>query len=182
MRSFCEGPWVVCGDFNTTRFPSEKINCSRISGAMFDFSSCINKLELVDPPLFGGSYTWRGGANKKKASRIYRFLYSFPQDEIFTQIRQSALPSLESDHNPLLLTCGDETSKKSYFKFEKWWGSLYVTGSPDFILASNLSLLKKEAQGVEQRKQRQLEGQKRTPIGTNQQFGRHLGAQSINRW
>lgn len=77
MRSFCEGPWVVCGDFNTTRFPSEKINCSRISGAMFDFSSCINKLELVDPPLFGGSYTWRGGANKKKASRIYRFCTLF---------------------------------------------------------------------------------------------------------
>ncbi|KAG5616440.1 hypothetical protein H5410_016264 [Solanum commersonii] len=59
MRSFCEGPWVVCGDFNTTRFPSEKTNCSRISEAMSDFSSCINELELVDPPLFGGPYTWR---------------------------------------------------------------------------------------------------------------------------
>ncbi|WMV36518.1 hypothetical protein MTR67_036414 [Solanum verrucosum] len=158
MRSFCEGPWVVCGDFNTTRFPSEKTNCSRISEAMSDFSSCINELELVDPPLFGGPYTWRGGENQKNASRIDRFLYSFPWDEMFTQIRQSTLPSLGSDHNPIVLICGDEVFKKSYFKFEKWWlnvegfrdkvkewwGSFNVTGSPDFILASKLSFLKKK--------------------------------------
>ncbi|KAG5590373.1 hypothetical protein H5410_040887 [Solanum commersonii] len=40
-------------NFNTTRFPSEKTNCTRLSGAMTDFSSCINELELVDPTLFG---------------------------------------------------------------------------------------------------------------------------------
>ncbi|KAG5616439.1 hypothetical protein H5410_016263 [Solanum commersonii] len=77
---------------------------------------------------------------------------------MFTQIRQSTLPSLRSDHNPIVLTCGDEVFKKSYFKFEKWWlnvegfrdkvkewwGSFNVTGSPDFILASKLSYLKKK--------------------------------------
>ncbi|KAH0722375.1 hypothetical protein KY289_005419 [Solanum tuberosum] len=131
MKSFC-------GDFNTIRFPSEKTNCSKISEAMSDFSCCINELELVDPPLFGGPYTWRGGGNKKNASRIDIFL-------------------LRSDHNPIVLTCGDEVFKKSYFKFEKWWlnvegfrdrvkewwGSFNVTGSPDFIPASKLSFLKK---------------------------------------
>lgn len=85
-------------------------------------------------------------------------MHSFPWDEIFTQIRKSALPTLGSDHNPIVLTCGDEASKKSYFKFEKWWinvegfrdrvkewwGSFNVTGSLDFILASKLSLLKKK--------------------------------------
>ncbi|KAG5579902.1 hypothetical protein H5410_050529 [Solanum commersonii] len=54
MRSFCR-------DFNTTRFPSEKTNCSRIFEAMSDFFSYINELELVDPPLFGGPYRWRRG-------------------------------------------------------------------------------------------------------------------------
>ncbi|WMV20014.1 hypothetical protein MTR67_013399 [Solanum verrucosum] len=77
---------------------------------------------------------------------------------MFTQIRQSTLPSLRSDHNPIVLTCGDEVFKKSYFKFEKWWlnvegfrdkvnewwGSFNVTGSLDFILASKLSFLKKK--------------------------------------
>lgn len=128
------------------------------AGAMSDFSRCINELELVDPLLFGGRYSWRVGANQRNASRIDRFLYSFPWDEMFTQIRQSALLSLGCDHNPIVLTCGNEAFKKSYFKFEKWWlnvegfkdwvkdwwGSFNVTDSPDYVLASKLSLLKKK--------------------------------------
>ncbi|WMV46015.1 hypothetical protein MTR67_039400 [Solanum verrucosum] len=120
IRSQCEGPSVVSRDFNTTRFPSEKTNCVRLSKAMTDLSSCINELELIDPPLFGGSNTWRGGANHRNASRIDRFLYSFPWDEMFLQIRQCTLPSLGSDHNHIVLTCGNKAFKRSYFKFEKW--------------------------------------------------------------
>lgn len=37
-RGLFVGPWVVCGDFNTVRFPSEKKNCNRITRAMKDFS------------------------------------------------------------------------------------------------------------------------------------------------
>ncbi|KAG5575946.1 hypothetical protein H5410_056080 [Solanum commersonii] len=55
-RSRCEGTWVVCGDFNVTRFVAERVNCHRISGAMFEFSKSID-LELVDPPSFGGPFT-----------------------------------------------------------------------------------------------------------------------------
>ncbi|WMV37052.1 hypothetical protein MTR67_030437 [Solanum verrucosum] len=156
MRSLCEGPWVVCGDFNTTRFPSEKINCIRLSRAMIDLSSCINELELIDPPLFGGSYTWRGGENHRNASRIDRFLYSFPWDDMFLQIRQCTLPSLGSDHNPIVLICGNKAFRRSYFKFEKWWlnvegfkskvhewwSSFEVSGRPDYKLATKLRLLK----------------------------------------
>ena len=32
-RGLFDGPWVVCGDFNTARFPSKKKNYSRISRA-----------------------------------------------------------------------------------------------------------------------------------------------------
>jgi len=53
MKSLCEGPWVVCGDFNITRFPSKKTNCIRLSRDMIDMSSCINELELIDLLLFG---------------------------------------------------------------------------------------------------------------------------------
>ncbi|KAG5590841.1 hypothetical protein H5410_041355 [Solanum commersonii] len=147
-----------CAGISTPLSFPQKTNCSRISGAMYDLSSCINELELMDPPLFGGPYTWRGGANQRNASRIDKLLYSFPWDEIFTKTRQSSLPSRSSDHNPIVLTCGDEAFKKSYFKFEKWWlnvegfrdrvkewwESFTVTGSPNYIIASKLSLLKKE--------------------------------------
>lgn len=83
-------------------------------------------------------------------------MYSFPWDKLLNQIRQSSLPSLGSDHNPILLSCGDEVFKRSYFKFEKcslnvegfkskvqdWWNSFNVTGRADFKLATKLSLLK----------------------------------------
>jgi len=54
MRSLCEGSWVVCGDFNVIRYPSERTNCSSINGAMSEFSDCIEEVELIDPP-----FIWR---------------------------------------------------------------------------------------------------------------------------
>lgn len=72
-RNSWERPWVVCGDFNVTRFVVERGNCL---GATSEFSEIIYDLELVDPLLFGGSYTWRRGENHSSASRVDRFLYS----------------------------------------------------------------------------------------------------------
>lgn len=47
-RGLFKGPWVVCRDFNTVRFPSEKKNYNRITRAMKDFSEFIEDMELVD--------------------------------------------------------------------------------------------------------------------------------------
>ncbi|KAG5595083.1 hypothetical protein H5410_036315 [Solanum commersonii] len=77
----CAGPWVVGGDFNNKWSNSE-------------FSKCIEEMELVDPPLFGGSYTWRRGENHRSASRIDRFLYSSSWEEQFTLIKQAVLPKI----------------------------------------------------------------------------------------
>ncbi|KAG5571422.1 hypothetical protein H5410_061188 [Solanum commersonii] len=86
MKTSIYGPWVVCGDVNVTRFASERTNCNRQNGAMTEFSSCIEDLEMVDPPLFGGSFTWRSGEDHNCASRIDRFLYCAEWGENFTQI------------------------------------------------------------------------------------------------
>lgn len=51
------GPSVICGDFNTTRHPSEMKNCHRITKAMSDFSEFIEDMELMDLDLKGGKYT-----------------------------------------------------------------------------------------------------------------------------
>lgn len=63
-RSNFEGSWVSCGDFDVTRFVTERANSNRHTEATSEFSDCINELDLVDPPLFGGSYTWRRGENR----------------------------------------------------------------------------------------------------------------------
>ncbi|WMV13599.1 hypothetical protein MTR67_006984 [Solanum verrucosum] len=156
IRGRFVGPWIVCGDFNVTRYPSERTNCRRLSGAMTDFSSCIEELELIDPPLFGGSYTWRRGDNQTSASRIDRFLHCAQWGESFIHIKQNVLPKITSDHNPIMLTCGGWEWKKSYFKFEswwlevegfkdkvkEWWDSFNIEGRAGYILAEKMKLLK----------------------------------------
>ncbi|KAG5580158.1 hypothetical protein H5410_050785 [Solanum commersonii] len=129
-----------------------------INGAMSEFSKCIEEMELVDPPLFGGSYTWRRGENHRSASRIDRFLYSSLWEEQFTLIKQADLPKIGSDHNPIMLSCGELNFKKKYFKFEswwlrvegfkekvqQWWGAFVVKGRPDYILVEKLKMLKEK--------------------------------------
>jgi len=65
------------------------------------------------------SFTWRKGDNHMSASRIDRFLFSSQWDETFTWIKQNMLPKIGSNHNPIILQCGDLNLKKSYFKFEQ---------------------------------------------------------------
>lgn len=115
------GPWMICGEFNVTKYPSERTNCGRLNSAMSDISACIEELELIDPPLFGGSFTWRRGEDHGCASRIDRILLCAQRGESFAHIKQEMMPKLTFDHNPIMLTCGNWEQTKSYFKFESWW-------------------------------------------------------------
>uniref|UniRef100_A0A0V0IIJ0 Putative ovule protein n=1 Tax=Solanum chacoense TaxID=4108 RepID=A0A0V0IIJ0_SOLCH len=107
VRSLFDGPWVIAGDFNVVRSPSEKKNCIRINKAMEDFSDFIEDMELEDPPLIGGSFTWRKGDNYDTAARLDRFLFSEEWEVSFRKIKQTIMPRVTSDHNPLLLECGN---------------------------------------------------------------------------
>ncbi|XP_070017179.1 uncharacterized protein [Nicotiana sylvestris] len=64
VRGLMEGPWAVCGNFNVTRYPSEKRECSRRSRAMVEFSDFIEDMELIDLRLEGVYYTWFKGDNR----------------------------------------------------------------------------------------------------------------------
>ncbi|KAH0716935.1 hypothetical protein KY285_012966 [Solanum tuberosum] len=156
LKNSLNGPWIVCGDFNITIYPSERTNCHRLGGAMEEFSSCIEELQLVDPPLLGGSFTWRRGEDHSCASRIDRISHCAEWGDNFTHIKQSCLPKMASDHNPIILSYGGEEWKKSYFKFEiwwlevegfkdrvkEWWASFQVNGRSGYILAEKLKMLK----------------------------------------
>lgn len=155
-RGLFDGPWVVCGDFNTARFPSEKKNCSRISRAMTDLSNFIEDLGLLDPHLVGGKYIWRKEDRHDTTSRLDRLFLSDEWDEVFRNIKQTVLHKVTSDHNPIMLQSGNWKPVRSYFKFEnwwlqtegfldrvkEWWSSIVCEGRPDFILAFKLKALK----------------------------------------
>lgn len=65
------------------------------------------------------------------------------------------MPRGPSAHNPIILSCGTWTGKRSYFKFEnmwlkedgfvvmvqQWWNSINVVGSASFVLANKLKPL-----------------------------------------
>nr|XP_033512764.1 uncharacterized protein LOC117277437 [Nicotiana tomentosiformis] len=125
---------------------------------MKSFSDFIQHMGLVDLPLQGAFYTWHRGEDSLQASRIDRFLLSSEWNEYFGSVKQIALPRVVSDHKPIVLESGDWSSDPSYFKFEnmwlqqegfldlvkQWWQSYTVNGSPNFILAQKLKLLKKD--------------------------------------
>nr|XP_009610448.1 uncharacterized protein LOC104104150 [Nicotiana tomentosiformis]XP_016449348.1 PREDICTED: uncharacterized protein LOC107774363 [Nicotiana tabacum] len=150
--------WVIGGDFNACRYESERLNCSRRSRAMIDFSNFILELGLIDPPLNGVQYTWSRGENFTQASRIDRFLHSTEWGDSFKAVKQLSMPKVISNHKPILLESGDWEPTPSYFKFEnmwlqtegsmdmikEWWQSYTIIGSLDYILIQKLRSLKKD--------------------------------------
>ena len=118
----------------------------------------IGELGLRDFPLVGGPLTWIGGLNSQAASRLDRFLILDQWEYHFSAITQSALPHLDSDHNPIVLEAGGFSSGKNPFRFENmwlkidgfkdlvrsWWNGYFVEGYSSHCIAEKLKALKKD--------------------------------------
>ncbi|KAG6634121.1 hypothetical protein CIPAW_12G097200 [Carya illinoinensis] len=155
LCSWWEGPWCIGGDFNTTRFSSERSGDSNTGSAMTDFSALIFELDLLDLPLGGGDYTWSNG---RAWSHVDRFIVSPSWETHFPTLCQKRLPRLCSDHFPLMLDCGGLHEGRKYFKFENmwlktegfldkirsWWSSYQILDTPSFVLAGKLKALKND--------------------------------------
>jgi hypothetical protein len=75
ILSWWSMPRCTRGDFNVTRFPSERSREGSMS-AMRNFSDFIFYQGLMNLPLTGGSYTWSFRLDPLIWSRIDRFLVS----------------------------------------------------------------------------------------------------------
>uniref|UniRef100_A0A2N9IF49 CCHC-type domain-containing protein n=1 Tax=Fagus sylvatica TaxID=28930 RepID=A0A2N9IF49_FAGSY len=119
-------PWVIGGDFNVVRFPSERLGATHFTPAMHGFSDFISSCGLRDTQLEGGLFTWSNNRANAAMSRIDRFLYS------------------------------DEWDGRRPFRFEnmwlkadgfkervkEWWDSYIFYGTPSYIMACKLKALK----------------------------------------
>ena len=151
-----DDPWCIGGDFNVSRFPSERSRGGRLSAAMRRFSEVIDDLALRDLPLQRGLFTWNGGLNGQTMSRLDRFLVSEDWESRFSGVVQSTLLRLVSNHYFILLDGGRVRRGPLPFRFENmwlkkkgfkdllkdWWQGLNFRGSSSFILAAKLKALK----------------------------------------
>ena len=84
--------WCVFGDFNTIRYPSERLGCEAFSPTMFAFSDFIEANYLVDLPLEEASFTWFRDLGTDCMSRIDKTLASMDWKDHFGNVSQKVLP------------------------------------------------------------------------------------------
>ncbi|KAK8662064.1 hypothetical protein V6N13_091652 [Hibiscus sabdariffa] len=100
-------PILMGGDFNVVRYGDEKIGMSLCKGAIYEFSSFINELTLLDLPLIGGRFTWSNFREVPAFSRLDRFLISPEFLGLWKDLAQFLLQKSISDHNPIGLAFMD---------------------------------------------------------------------------
>lgn len=110
-------PWLLLGDFNLTRSPSEK-NTPGFDSVLADrFNTTINSLALIEIPLLDHLFTW---SNKRTQPTLARLDRAFV-NTTFPDTMLSSKLGTTSDHVPLQLRIPTTTPKPHCFRFENAW-------------------------------------------------------------
>lgn len=155
IRTIWEEPWVLCGDFNVTRFLHERSGRNRNSKSMKKFASLVQQHHLMDFPLIGSHFTW---SRNSSWTKLDRFVIFSSWEDNYLRIEQTTLPKPFSDHCPILLSMQNEGWGPTPCRFEKmwlqdpiilelmqhWWRSFSFIGSRCFILAKKMQALKRK--------------------------------------
>jgi len=118
-------PWLCIGDFNDFLSPWEKMGKRpAITSRMTSFQNVINDCALLELQSKGCEFTWSNNREgdalvKEKLDRVFcslEWLTSYPSAEAF------ALPSVGSDHCPILLQARPSSVKRAKtFQYEAFW-------------------------------------------------------------
>nr|XP_009624556.1 uncharacterized protein LOC104115591 [Nicotiana tomentosiformis] len=108
-----ELPWVVGGDFNVILSEEEKIGGLPVYPSEYeDFTFCVNSSGLIDLGYEESPFTWWNG--RPNAECIFkwldRILVNLPFQNLFSSIEMEHLIRTGSDHAPLLMICGENTT------------------------------------------------------------------------
>eukprot|EP00268_Persea_americana_P001438 TRINITY_DN10442_c1_g2_i1.p1 TRINITY_DN10442_c1_g2~~TRINITY_DN10442_c1_g2_i1.p1 ORF type:complete len:130 (-),score=14.91 TRINITY_DN10442_c1_g2_i1:80-469(-) len=101
IRQRWNGAWCIGGDWNISRFPSEKLGRNKITGDRRRFSNPINPTlwcicSLVVHPLLGQTIS------HPAMSKLDRFMVSIDWMDVYPEVFQLAFPKPASDHCPIL--------------------------------------------------------------------------------
>ncbi|XP_074298259.1 uncharacterized protein LOC141629097 [Silene latifolia] len=141
IKKTIQGPWVICGDFNTVLQPSERLGGSSTMEEMDDFKACVDECEVMDCPASGSLYTW---CNKhEQATRVYSRLDRVLVNQEWLQNNGQAFAHFfcEStfDYTPCVVQRKTDLCKRNRsFKYFNMWSK-----SVDFIPCVQLNWGKK---------------------------------------
>lgn len=88
------------------------------------FNSIINTLALREIHISGGKYTWTNNQAHPMLEKLDRILMSESWEDLFPLVSVRKLVQEISDHNPLLLSSGEEgreAPKPREFRFDLSW-------------------------------------------------------------
>lgn len=117
-------PWCCLGDFNELLSHFEKDGIRPFHpGRANLFRDFLNLSGLMDLDLNGCRYTWssnprNGVITKEKLDRV---LLNWPWRQSFPHAMAVALPTVSSDHSPILLHMVPRTRSGRSFNFESFW-------------------------------------------------------------
>ncbi|KAL2940400.1 Dextranase [Bienertia sinuspersici] len=80
LRSFAQShnkPWLIAGDFNDTKFPSERnSSCRETTRRSIMFNNWINEMDLMEVEFIGAAQTWARGNSieTRRSARLDRAL------------------------------------------------------------------------------------------------------------
>lgn len=120
MNTFGVGPAYVLGDFNITRWYSDRNLSDGNLGGRKLFNEWIDDWGLLDIQISNHKYTWSSMRDNPSLSRLDRILVNIEWADLFPNQMLLGLPKPTSDHVPLGLDLGGFKSHPP-FRFERAW-------------------------------------------------------------
>ncbi|KAL4570233.1 hypothetical protein LXL04_025884 [Taraxacum kok-saghyz] len=112
--------WMLFGDFNAVRFPSERLGSTFCPSTARYFNNFIASSGLIDVQLGGRKYTY-ATPDGSKHSRIDRCLITYNTSLALPNLRATVLPRLHSDHCPILISeKGVDFGPRPFRFFNSW--------------------------------------------------------------
>jgi hypothetical protein len=114
-------PWMIVGDFNLLRCPTDKNNPSFDLSLANAFNDSICSLALFELPLLDRLCTWSNKRETPVLARLDRALFNQAWNLALSNSSLSSLPRPTFDHVPLLVTTATKIPRAACFRFENSW-------------------------------------------------------------
>jgi endonuclease/exonuclease/phosphatase family metal-dependent hydrolase len=121
LRLSHASPWLLCGDFNMIYRTMDKNNNRLDKRRMCQFRRFLSVASLKEIHLQGRLFTWSNERDHPTLEKIDRFFVTAEWEAMHHNFEFHSLPSLCSDHAPLILGLDMSLTDAKRFMFQSFW-------------------------------------------------------------